>query len=166
VAQYLYIPPNIYDILIRTCVDGQPDDVQGALIGDSPHISSIRVFENKDDRCLNQYIAQLSKDEINVVALFHSASTPQPVPTQQAVKDWAFLNAYHVMVSVKSDYPVIGAWYIGDSVEHVPIIFDLEQLDSRSSIWTQNQNIAMIIITAFSIIALIILSIILLPPAP
>lgn len=162
-TQYLYIPPKIYDELIKICIDAQPNQASGLLIGDGDingsHIAEIKLIEG-------QSLTELDFSGLNVIGFFHSCLTSPPVPSQKQVKDLAFLKTYHVMVSLKGQRPMVNGWHIAETVEHIPLVFDLDQQESRSFAWTQNQNIAMISIVAISIIALIILSIILLPPAP
>ncbi len=166
-VQQLYLPPNIYDTLITTCVDAQPDEVCGFLIGDVMSVSAIQPMDQDNGSLLHQ-VSQIQTTGLTVIGLFHSRLTAPPIPAPSQINELTHLNLCHLFVSLKTDRPSVGAWYITDeTVEHVPISFDLERLDTASSsTWTQNQNIAMILFTVVSIIGLIILSIILLPPAP
>jgi proteasome lid subunit RPN8/RPN11 len=179
VIEPLYIPPNVHDDLIAICNHAQPKQACGLLIGESMRLSYVIELENSapdptrafeiNQASADEHLPRIQAEGLMLIGYFHSQPTADPVPSQATIRAFAPLNTVQLVISLKGTKPALGAWQIGENVTHVPIVFDpVEQneLKFRLSSWTQNQNIAMIIMTTLSIIALIILSIILLPPAP
>lgn len=170
----LYIPPNIYDDLITLCVNAQPEEARGVLMGEEMQVMAVIALEHiAPDLPLTldtlNHSLPTKITGLSVIGLFHSRPTAPPVLSPQEVQKFANLNTLHLVVSLKGSKPQISAWGVGETVAFIPIVFDFDQYTQskfRLSSWTQKQNIAMILMTTLSIIALIILSIILLPPAP
>lgn len=109
----LVIPKDIYDSMVRHCVDGLPNEACGFLAGKDATVSHIYgltnaasspVYYRPADKELLAAMDHIDANDLELAAIFHShvASAPYPSPTD--VREAHYPGVVYLIVSLVNSH--------------------------------------------------------------
>lgn len=119
------IPRDIYDAMIKHCVDGYPNEACGFLGGPPgvaenlyplPNAAASPVYYRPGDREMIAAINHIDELDHELVGIFHSHVASAPVPSPTDRREAHYPDAVYVIVSLADmDFPVTKGYLIRKS---------------------------------------------------
>lgn len=123
----LYIPDRILRRVVAHCVEEQPLEACGILVGQGGIVTRGYATDNKlrspvlyevDERQLFQILRDMKRDKEEVLAIYHSHTETEPVPSRTDIEKAHWSESFYVIVSLKDPKPRVRAYRIVDRQVH------------------------------------------------
>lgn len=176
--QTLYLPPEIVTRIVEHAAANPRHEVCGILGGSDRIIHSALPLENIDSKPDSRYSAsphsllrayrQLDDANEQVIGTYHSHPFSPPRPSDQDIRDMRqqLPGKILVIVSLQGSKPVLSAWKIDpDRVVSIELITS-QKMQTDAMQMSPAERSAALLMTLLAVLALIAISISLLPPAP
>lgn len=174
---HLWLTPSQAKALIQQAQNAAPQETCGLISGvDGQALEIVPVSNIADEPSVNYYLdpsqqasalLRFHREGRDLLAIYHSHPAGEPIPSQKDIREAAYPNAIYLIIGLGGDEPRLGTWHIDNDVTPVdiyvghtrPIVPDSAELTP-----TQRTLVALTLVIAF--IAVIAISLYLLPPAP
>ncbi|MYD11336.1 MAG: M67 family metallopeptidase [Chloroflexi bacterium] len=154
-----------------------PDEACGILAGTRAQISRAIPLKNAADAPDRQFrfdpeeqlaaLKALDADELGWVGVYHSHPKSPPIPSPEDIAAAVDSGLLQLIVSLESARPKLKLWQVeGSSVTPLSLALDTEvdtPIDDRLS---QRHQVAIVVAAVASVLLLLAVSLMLLPPAP
>lgn len=119
----LFIPENVYRRMINHCDEEKPLEACGLLVGEAGHVAAGYATDNQhrspviykvDDLQLLEVDREIRGDRQEIIAIYHSHVSSDPVPSRTDIHQATWPEAFYVIVSLKDRRPKVRAWRIVD----------------------------------------------------
>jgi proteasome lid subunit RPN8/RPN11 len=126
----LHLPGDVREAMIRQAVEELPNECCGLLAGRGsielsiPLVNELRspTSYRADLSGLFEAHRRLRRDNLDLLAIYHSHPSSDAVPSRRDRAEWCHGNAAMIIISLKDEVPVVRAWQIdGDRVREMEI---------------------------------------------
>lgn len=123
----LYIPDRIVRRLVAHCIEERPLEACGILVGHAGVVTRGYATDNKlrspvlyevDERQLFQILRELEPGREEILAIYHSHTETDPVPSRTDIEKAFWPESFYVIVSLKDPKPRMRAYRIVDRQVH------------------------------------------------
>jgi proteasome lid subunit RPN8/RPN11 len=144
---------------------GKDNDVQSVI--PLPNIASNpRETYRIDDQKLVRAMFEIERQGLALVGFYHSHPAGEPIPSPTDIRQATYHNTPYLIVGLRDNQPRFAAWYLSpDRVTSVELYIGDSKPDTLNHL-TPAQRIAFAIAALLAFILIIVLSLLLLPPAP
>ena len=155
-----------------------PEEVCGLLAGSENRITKVFPISNIADAPETSYrlqpaeqlqaIKQIDADGLKWIGVYHSHPRSRPIPSPADIQQASDDSLLHLIVSLRHSKPKLKLWRIqATAAAPIELLFDTESsADQPDEPLSDRQKIAVILAGVLSLIALLAVSLTLLPPAP
>lgn len=174
---YLWLSENQAREMMRRAKEAAPSEICGILAGKAGRVERVIPVENiandpqtrflMDPVALSRLLPQLMTEGLSVLSFYHSHPDSPPIPSETDVREAAYPDVAHLIISLQKQEGHLAAWRIQrDKIEPIPVHIGINPpLQEEQSLSTAQQTA--IILAAFIAVSIVlIVSISLLPPAP
>ncbi len=126
----LEIPRDLYDAMIVHCRSETPLECCGMLAGIAPRVSLFLPLRNAapietrttryfaEPRDLFQVEKTLRKLGLEILAIYHSHPSAQPVPSRTDLREHNYGSVPQIIVSLLGNEPVVRVWRLDETSYH------------------------------------------------
>jgi proteasome lid subunit RPN8/RPN11 len=127
----LHIPCRIYEEMMNHARHELPNECCGLLGGhfvDDNHREGLAVklyplvnevgspiaFRTAEHASLFQAHRDMRQQQLEVLAVYHSHPTSDPIPSKSDREQWFYDSSVHLIIGLKEDSPVLRGWWLRD----------------------------------------------------
>ena len=155
-----------------------PEEVCGLLAGSGNRITKVFPISNIADAPETSYrlqpteqlqaIKQIDADSLTWIGVYHSHPQSHPIPSPADIQQACDDSLLHLIVSLQRGKPKLKLWRIqATSADPIELLFDTQsKADQPDEPLSDRQKIAVILAAVLSLIAMLAISLTLLPAAP
>jgi proteasome lid subunit RPN8/RPN11 len=124
----LLIPRSHYDAMVAQAKAELPNECCGLLAGVTNESQVGRVLQRyplvnnaaspteylANDRTLFDAFRDMHERNLDLLAIYHSHPTSDPVPSKTDLERNYFENVVHLIISLKAREPVMRGWWLGE----------------------------------------------------
>lgn len=164
--------------LLRHAIETAPQEACGLLAGVGEQVQAVipiansaadpRHFYRLDDTAFARALLQLDRQGLDLVALYHSHPHGDPIPSPTDVQQATYPDTPYLIIGLRGE-PRLAVWQMRyGEVTPVKVIIGVTSDGSRNDDGTlsQAQRLAIIVSAILAFAFMIIVSLVLLPPAP
>jgi len=175
---YLQLSRDQAQQLVQFAWNTKPYECCGLIAGQDNQAKTIIPIPNASDKpnkrffmepsALLKALKQIEYERLQLLAIFHSHPEDDPIPSQTDIHESQYSEVVHLIISLKYQTPRLQAWRIKASqVSAVDLVIGSKpQENLEKGNLTQTQKYAIVLAALLAFIAVIVISIVLLPPAP
>ncbi len=163
--------------IVDHALSAAPNEACGILAGTPELISRAIPLDNaadKPDRHFrvnpNEQLAALKAVDaagLGWIGVYHSHPRRAPIPSSEDVEAVVDSGLLQLIVSLESAKPKLKLWQMeGSSVTPIALVFDTDSDAAADDGLSRQQQIAIVIAAIASVLLLLAISLMLLPPAP
>lgn len=164
--------------IIQHAISASPAEVCGLLGGQQGEVESVIPIQNiaanpqihfdMDPRAFVRAIFDLEAQGLSLVAVYHSHPNGDPIPSPTDIEEFYYPEIDYLIVGTGSDQPQLAAWNIRDGeVNRAELSVGAGNHElSTSETLSPVQRAAVVLSLLLAVTFLIVVSLILLPPAP
>lgn len=179
-ARLLWLTPELHQQVTQHAASDAPNEACGVLIGhidqgvartvQAMPIENIAINARNayrmDDKRLAQIIGGLEKTGMELVGFYHSHPDGEPVPSPSDIRLAAYPDIPYLIIGLRNRSS-IAAWQINKgSVERIEIAVSETQPEPPAEPLSSAQKWAILLSSIAALIFVIVLALMLLPPAP
>lgn len=176
--RYLQLSDHQAQQLVHLAINAIPNEICGLIAGSNDQAKSIMPITNAADVPEKRFfmqpsellraLKQINDDGQELLAIYHSHPKDDPIPSQSDIRETQYPDAIHLIISLKYQTPRLQAWQIHDmEVSPVEIVIGAKSpQNEKTQKLTQFQKYAIVITALLAFLAVLAISITLLPPAP
>ena len=154
-----------------------PNEACGILAGSREHISRAIALDNAADAPARHFrfdpeeqleaLKALDAYGLEWIGVYHSHPQAPPIPSQEDIEAAVDRSLLQLIVSLESAKPKLKLWQVdGSSVTPIALVFDTEENADIDDHLSRHKQIAIFIAAIASVLLLLAVSLLLLPPAP
>lgn len=162
--------------LIAYALQSEPDETCGILAGRQAKVEKIIPINNVaddpthffflDPQQLAQILPDLYAENLDILAYYHSHPRGNPIPSATDIASADF-GSVHLIIGLRQDTPQLAAWEIKNlEVDRVELSIGLNKRDEEATTVSRAQHYAILLSTLIAVLLVLIISFLLLPPAP
>jgi len=156
--------------IIEHAREDAPNEACGLILGDGHRVTQIIPAQNiaadprhhfrVDDALVVQHFSQ-------IIGVYHSHPRSAPVPSSTDRQESCYPDFIHVIVGLQDESPRLAAWRIRyGRVDSIQIHIDDRPPVNVPQQLTAAQQVALVIGTLAAVLVVLLISLMLLPPAP
>ncbi len=169
----MWIRPELVKELMRLAREGAPYEVCGLLVGHGADVTEVIPVRNSagdpstayrlDDREFVRAMFSTEARGMSLVGFYHSHPSSVAMPSQTDIRQSAYPEALHLIIGLNGE-PPLTTWRLANGrAEHVEMyIGDMPPVREPD----MHRNAVVLASALTAVIILIVLSLVLLPPAP
>ena len=154
-----------------------PNEACGILAGSREHISRAIPLDNAaeapdrhfrfDPEVELKTLKAVDAAGLDWVGVYHSHPQAPPIPSQEDIRAAVDRSLLQLIVSLESAKPKLKLWQVdGSSVTPIGLVFDTEENANIDDHLSRHKQVAIVIAGIASVLLLLAVSLMLLPPAP
>jgi len=154
-----------------------PNEACGILAGSREHISRAIPLDNAADAPDRHFrfdpkeqleaLKALDAYGLEWIGVYHSHPQTPPIPSQADIEAAVDSSLLQLIVSLQSAKPKLKLWQVdGSSVTPIGLVFDTEENVEFDDRLSRHKQVAIVIAGIASVLLLLAVSLMLLPPAP
>jgi len=167
---YLWLRRAQAQQLIKHAQDAAPDEACGLILGDQQRVNAIVPTENIAANPRHHYRIDdraLIENFDRIIGIYHSHPRSQAIPSSTDIQESCYPEFVHVIIGLQGKSPQIAAWHIRHGrVESVQVIINDQPPQDIPKALTQTQQAVLLVSALAVVMAVIFISLMLLPPAP
>jgi desampylase len=163
--------------MVRHARDGAPEEVCGLLAGQAGKVERVIPVENvaADRRhhyemsavALSRHLPALEREGLELVGFYHSHPNSDPIPSASDVAQATYPRTPYIIVGLRQHEARLAAWLMDKGqVERVHLHIGLNPPEVIDQDVSPAQRFAILWAALLAFFILLVLSLILLPPAP
>lgn len=154
-----------------------PNEACGVLAGTREQISCAIPLDNASDSPNTHFrfdpnqqlkaLKALDAAGLGWVGVYHSHLHTPPIPSREDIEAAVDRGLLQLIVSLESAKPKLKLWQArGSSVTPIALVFDTDSVEAIDERLSRGQQVAIVIAAIASVLLLLAVSLLLLPPAP
>ena len=180
-TRLVWLTPELHQQIIQRAVSDIPREACGVLVGQVERgiaqakqvlpVENIAVNTHEayrmDDKRLAQIIGNLEKTRQELVGFYHSHPNGDAIPSPTDVRMAAYPDIPYLIVGLGRERRTLAAWQIDNGeVERIRIVVSETQPEPPEEAISSAQKWAILTSSIAALIFVIVLALMLLPPAP
>lgn len=174
---YLWLTPSQAKTLFQQAQQAAPAEICGLISGQNGQAleivpinniaadPSMRYHLNPEQQA--KALIRFQKQKRDLLAIYHSHPAGDPIPSPVDIREAAYPDAIHLIIGLGSIEPRLGAWHIADDVTPIDIYVSHTRPTVRPTPpLTPAQRTLVVLTLVITFLAVIAISLYLLPPAP
>ncbi|HEX2619124.1 MAG TPA: M67 family metallopeptidase [Phototrophicaceae bacterium] len=177
---YLWLSDELAGQIVAHARAGVPKEVCGLIAGHEGRADKIIPIKNMaadpvhfyemDQAALSRHLPTLSHEGLDLIGFYHSHPSGEPIPSPVDVARSDYPGTAYLIVGLKGNEPRLAAWLIEyRRVIRLPLhvgTLPPKNLSGSDQVLSDAQKTAAVISAWLAFVLLIVLALILLPPAP
>jgi len=174
---HLWLTPAQAAQIVRHAQDAAPHEACGLIGGRDGQALAVIPVENVAAQPNTQYrldpaqqaqaMLQFHREGLDLLAIYHSHPTSDTLPSPVDVREATYPDALYLIAGLRTHPPQLAAWQLGHDATPADLYVQHARPEvSQEPTLTPAQRTIIILATAAIFVAVILLSLYLLPPAP
>lgn len=180
-TRLVWLTSELHHRIIQHALDDAPSEACGVLVGqleggiaqarEAIPVDNVAINAHEaylmDDKRLAQIIGRLEKTQQELVGFYHSHPTGEAIPSPTDVRMAAYPDTPYLIIGLGHGRQYVAAWQIdNDAVDRIEIVVSDTQPQPSAEALSNAQKWAILTSSVAALIFVIVLALMLLPPAP
>ncbi len=175
---HLWLPSTLAREMVLHARADAPHEVCGILAGRGAYVERVIPVANRavaphhhyqmDERQLTEVLFTLEAGGLELLGFYHSHPAGDPIPSPTDIREAHYPRTAYLIVGLRHAEPRLAAWEInhGDVLPVELVVGDVAPPIAENRTFSPAQRMAIVVSMILAFLAVIVISLSLLPPAP